>query len=64
MIRGGFYVYILQSKVDGTFYKGFTSNYKKRLISHNNGENNYTSGKIPWELVYVEEHVDKRSALV
>ncbi len=59
-----FYVYILQSDVDGSFYKGFTENYEIRLQQHNNGESNYTSKKIPWKLVYAELHETKRNALI
>lgn len=58
------YVYIIQSRFDGIFYKGYTTDYHKRLISHNNGENRYTSKKTPWNLVYVELLPDKRSALI
>ena len=48
---------------DNTYYKGYTQNYLKRLEQHNRGESQYTSSKIPWKLVYVEECKDKRSAL-
>ncbi len=60
----GYYVYILKSKVDGTYYKGVTQNYLKRLEEHNSGFSNYTSNKIPWFIIYVEAHTDKRSALI
>lgn len=49
-----YYVYILRSLVDGTYYKGFTENYEKRLEEHNEGLSQYTSTKIPWEMIYVE----------
>jgi len=35
-----YYVYILESLVDGDFYKGSTEDYLKRLERHNNGEVN------------------------
>ena len=47
-------VYILQSKKDGTFYIGFTSNIEQRLEYHNGGKSRYTSRKMPWKLVYSE----------
>ena len=47
-------VYILQSDVDGTFYKGYTTDLTKRLDEHNAGLSQYTSKKIPWKLVYFE----------
>jgi putative endonuclease len=42
-----YYVYILQSELDKTYYKGFTENPIKRLGQHNAGEMTYTSRKIP-----------------
>lgn len=59
-----YYVYILKSEMDGTYYKGSTSDYLKRLEEHNRGLSRYTSSKVPWRLVYVEEHPDKQSALI
>jgi len=58
-----FYVYILQSEIDGSFYKGFTQDYALRLAQHNNGESIYTSTKMPWKLVYVEEQFSKYDAI-
>ena len=58
-----YYVYIIQSEVDGSFYKGFTTDYLKRLQAHNEGESSYTSRKIPWKLVYVEKFDTKSEAL-
>ena len=59
-----YYVYILQSEIDGTYYKGSAADYMKRFSEHNAGLSRYTSSKIPWKLIYVEEHSDKRSALI
>lgn len=59
-----YYVYILKSEVDGTYYKGSSDNYLKRTEEHNNGLSIYTSKKIPWKLLYVEKHPDKKSALI
>ena len=58
-----YYVYIIQSEVDGSFYKGFTTDYLKRLAAHNAGLSTYTSRKIPWKLMYVEELPSKKEAL-
>ena len=58
-----YYVYILQSLKDNTFYKGYTNDYVKRLEEHNAGNSRYTSNKTPWKLVYVEECKDKTTAL-
>ena len=59
-----YYVYIIKSLKDQTYYKGFTENYIQRLAEHNAGLSQYTSHKILWQLFYVEEHQDKQSALV
>ncbi len=58
-----FYVYLLQSDVDSTFYVGFTEKLEQRLKQHNNGESKYTSRKIPWKLVYFENFETKSEAL-
>ena len=50
--------------MDGTFYKGFTTNILKRLEQHNNGESRYTSKKTPWKLVYLEICDSKKDALI
>ncbi len=60
----GFFVYIIQSKLDGSYYKGYSEQPSIRLIQHNNGESVYTSQKGPWELVYVEELESKTTALI
>ena len=57
------YVYIIESQVDGTLYKGYTSDYLKRLSEHNNGLSQYTSTKMPLILKYVEILPTKTEAL-
>lgn len=59
-----YYVYIIQSFKDNSFYKGFTENPLRRLSQHNNRESKYTSMKTPWKLVYVEELSSKKEALI
>jgi putative endonuclease len=58
------YVYIIESLVDGTFYKGYTSDHEKRLLDHNAGLSKYTSSKIPWQLIYLEQCISKTAALI
>ncbi|NCI50832.1 GIY-YIG nuclease family protein [Sediminibacterium roseum] len=58
-----FYVYIIQSDDDKSFYKGFSEDPLKRLVQHNNGESFFTSFKGPWKLVYVERCLSKTEAL-
>ncbi len=59
-----YYVYILESTVDGDFYKGFTNDYVKRLEQHNNGESRFTRLKMPWKLVFVQAFDTKKQALI
>ena len=49
-----YFVYILQSEKDGSYYIGHTSNVEERLKRHNEGRSLYTRGKQPWKLVYHE----------
>jgi putative endonuclease len=59
-----FYVYIIQSQVDQSYYKGFSENIALRVQRHNASESVYTSNKVPWKLVYVEELQTKTKALM
>ena len=59
-----FYVYILQSEKDNSFYKGFSENPSQRIIQHNAGETSSTRHLVPWKLVYVEELASKTDALI
>ena len=58
------YVYIIESLKDGTFYKGYSTQPLRRLEQHNNGDSQFTSAKIPWKLIYVEELPSKTEALI
>lgn len=58
-----FYVYILQSKVDNSFYIGQTNDLDKRLVLHNEGLSKYTSRKRPWKVVYFEEYNTRTEAI-
>ena len=57
-----YFVYIMQSDKDLSYYKGLSEDYLRRLAQHNFGQSQYTSSKVPWRLVYVEEH--ERTALI
>jgi putative endonuclease len=59
-----YYVYILQSLKDQSYYKGYTENPLLRLERHNNGESPYTRHKLPWKIVYLESVIPKRKALI
>ena len=49
-----YYVYLLKSESDGSFYVGQTVNLQKRINKHNTGSVISTKGKRPWELVKYE----------
>ena len=48
------YVYLLQSRQDGTYYLGWTTDPVRRLVEHNSAGSGYTSRKRPWRLIGVE----------
>ena len=57
-----FYVYVLQSLTDGKrFYLGSTVDLRRRLESHNEGENKATQGH-HWRVVYYEAYMTLESA--
>ena len=51
-----YYVYILQSQSNHTYYVGSTGNLASRLQRHNQGRSNYTKSGIPWKIVYSEQY--------
>ena len=59
-----FFVYIIQSEDKAILYKGFTTDPEKRLYEHNHNLSRYTSGKGPWNLVYLETFEEKKLALI
>ncbi len=58
-----FFVYILRSGVDGTYYVGQTRNVNRRLIEHNSKQVLSTKGKSPWKLVHTEEYGSRSEAV-
>ena len=49
-----YFIYILESEVDGSYYVGHTADLVKRIARHNEGGGRYTRGKLPWKLIYHE----------
>lgn len=58
-----FYVYVLRSQKDRTFYTGFTENLKHRVEEHNQHLAKYSKTKAPFELVWFCGFCDKKKAL-
>lgn len=57
-----YYVYILQSRKDKSYYTGFTENLKQRLKEHNYGTADYSKSKTPFELIWFCTFKDKKKA--
>lgn len=55
-------VYLLQSLKNRSLYIGCTSNLKKRLFEHNQGESYHTKKYSPWKLIYFEAFLSKDDA--
>lgn len=49
-----YYVYVLESLLDGKDYTGFTSDLRRRFKEHNNGESFSTKSRRPFKLIYYE----------
>lgn len=58
-----FYVYIIESETDQTWYYGYSQNPKSRLEYHNSGESLYTKRKVPWKLIFIKSFESKTDAL-
>ena len=58
-----YYVYILLSENDGSYYIGQTSNLTSRLEAHNSGKSKYTKNKLPWR-IYAFKEVPSRSEAI
>jgi putative endonuclease len=58
-----YFVYIIQSQKDGSYYVGSAQDLEERLSRHSQGRSKYTKSKRPWELVYSEEYLDRSSSI-
>ncbi|MBL7876989.1 MAG: GIY-YIG nuclease family protein [Cyclobacteriaceae bacterium] len=59
-----YYVYILQSCSNGSFYKGSTNDLVRRFEEHNLGKNKSTLRYLPWNLVWYTEKPSKAEAVL
>jgi len=57
-----YYVYVLKSEKNGSFYIGFTSNWEKRLKEHNQGKNKATRPFRPYNLIFYESFLNTKDA--
>ncbi len=58
-----YFLYILHSKNYDKYYVGISNNPQRRLHFHNTVEKGFTSRYRPWEIVYIKEFSDKKSAM-
>ena len=58
-----YFIYVLWSSKLNKRYVGSTKFVEKRLVEHNRGNNKFTKGGIPWNLIYQEEFPTKKEAL-
>lgn len=58
-----YFVYILQSEKDQTFYTGFSKTPDERIQNHNWHVAKYTSSKTPYKLRWYGTFCDKKKAL-
>ena len=56
------YVYVLRNLKDNGYYISISENLESRLIKHNKGGVQSTSGRRPFKLIYFEEFNDYLSA--
>jgi|TARA_R110000737_G_scaffold349591_2_gene386188 putative endonuclease len=58
-----FFVYMI-SNPTGIYYKGFTTDYTRRLEEHNSPLGKYTSERGPWKLIFLQSFNTKYEALI
>jgi putative endonuclease len=58
-----YFVYVIKSKKDELLYTGFTDNLERRLLEHNQGIQESTKNRAPFEVIYFECCIDKRDAI-
>lgn len=57
------FVYLIQSEVDKTYYIGYTHNLKQRIAEHNQGKTKSIKHKTPFKLIYFETYANKTLAI-
>ena len=59
-----YWVYAIQSEIDGRIYVGMCQDIPTRVRQHNQGKTKSTKGYIPWKLIYKEEVTSRQLARV
>lgn len=58
-----YFVYVLASDIDSSWYIGYTQDLQRRINEHNSGKSYYTKRKLPWKIIYYEVSYDKLDAI-
>jgi putative endonuclease len=59
-----FFVYIIYSESNDSYYIGMTENIESRLAAHNKKEVKSTKSFAPWKLVHREEYLTRLEARI
>ena len=57
-----YYVYLLLSEKDSSFYIGYSSDLKRRIKQHSEGKSRATRYRRPYKLIFYEAFLDKIDA--
>ena len=58
-----YWIYILENQDDKSWYTGYTSNLKRRMVEHMSGNGSRTTKiKNNWKLIYCEGYLAKKDA--
>ena len=57
-----YFVYVLRSLKDGTFYTGLTNDVARRIAQHNKGQERTTRPHLPFEVVLTESYATRVEA--
>jgi len=57
-----YFVYILESKKDGSHYVGMSEDAENRLKDHNRGKVKTTKSRSPWHIIYTESFETRAEA--
>src|SRR6185503_11117414 len=58
------FIYVIRSVFTGKLYVGQTADLAARLKEHNLRRCKYTSTFVPWEIVYSEQSINRKSARI
>lgn len=57
-----FYIYVLRSKKNKSWYTGYTADLRKRFKEHNDNKHGFTKNRGPFELIYYEACYNQQDA--